>query len=87
MPRFATAMLREDRRRGDPVFHPAAAALFRGQPREAAGGARIGRPSTYAATLQTLKDREYVRVEKNRFIPEESGRLVTASSSASSSGT
>jgi DNA topoisomerase-1 len=38
----------------------------------------IGRPSTYAATLQTLKDREYVRLEKNRFLPEESGRLVTA---------
>ena len=38
----------------------------------------IGRPSTYAATLQTLKDREYVRLEKQRFIPEESGRLVTA---------
>ncbi len=38
----------------------------------------IGRPSTYAATLQTLKDRDYVRLEKNRFIPEESGRLVTA---------
>ncbi|MFC7536934.1 type I DNA topoisomerase [Sphingomonas sp. GCM10030256] len=38
----------------------------------------IGRPSTYAATLQTLKDREYVRLEKNRFIPEESGRLVIA---------
>ena len=38
----------------------------------------IGRPSTYAATLQTLKDREYVRVEKSRFVPEESGRLVTA---------
>src|SRR4051812_7297539 len=38
----------------------------------------IGRPSTYAATLQTLKDREYVRVEKGRFVPEESGRLVTA---------
>jgi DNA topoisomerase-1 len=38
----------------------------------------IGRPSTYAATLQTLKDREYVRVDKARFIPEESGRLVTA---------
>jgi DNA topoisomerase-1 len=38
----------------------------------------IGRPSTYASILQTLKDREYVRVEKNRFIPEESGRLVTA---------
>ena len=38
----------------------------------------IGRPSTYAAILQTLKDREYVRLEKNRFIPEESGRLLTA---------
>jgi DNA topoisomerase I len=38
----------------------------------------IGRPSTYAAILQTLKDREYVRVEKNRFHPEESGRLLTA---------
>ncbi|WP_324807551.1 type I DNA topoisomerase [Sphingomonas sp. LY29] len=38
----------------------------------------IGRPSTYAATLQTLKDRDYVKLEKNRFMPEESGRLVTA---------
>jgi DNA topoisomerase I len=38
----------------------------------------IGRPSTYASVLQTLKDRDYVRLEKNRFMPEESGRLVTA---------
>jgi DNA topoisomerase-1 len=38
----------------------------------------IGRPSTYAAILQTLKDRDYVRLEKARFVPEESGRLVTA---------
>ncbi|MBA2772070.1 MAG: type I DNA topoisomerase [Sphingomonas sp.] len=38
----------------------------------------IGRPSTYASILQTLKDRDYVRLEKARFIPEESGRLVTA---------
>ena len=38
----------------------------------------IGRPSTYASTLQTLKDRDYVRTDKNRFFPEESGRLVTA---------
>jgi DNA topoisomerase I len=38
----------------------------------------IGRPSTYASILQTLKDRDYVRVEKNRFFPEESGRLLTA---------
>ncbi len=38
----------------------------------------IGRPSTYAATLQTLKDRDYVVLEKNRFLPQESGRLLTA---------
>jgi DNA topoisomerase I len=38
----------------------------------------IGRPSTYAATLQTLKDRDYVSVEKSRFTANESGRLVTA---------
>ncbi len=38
----------------------------------------IGRPSTSASTLQVLKDRDYVRVEKNRFFAEESGRLVTA---------
>ena len=38
----------------------------------------IGRPSTYASTIQVLKDRSYVRVEKNRFFAEESGRLLTA---------
>jgi DNA topoisomerase-1 len=38
----------------------------------------IGRPSTYASILQTLKDRDYVTVEKNRFIPQESGRLLTS---------
>jgi DNA topoisomerase-1 len=38
----------------------------------------IGRPSTYASILQTIKDRDYVRIEKNRFFAEESGRLVTA---------
>ena len=38
----------------------------------------IGRPSTYASIIQTLKDREYVRAEKNRLVPEESGRLLTA---------
>jgi DNA topoisomerase I len=38
----------------------------------------IGRPSTYASILQVLKDRDYVRIEKNRFYPNESGRLLTA---------
>src|SRR5215472_15176738 len=38
----------------------------------------IGRPSTYAAILQVLQDRTYVRLEKRRFIPEDRGRLVTA---------
>ena len=38
----------------------------------------IGRPSTYASTIQVLKDRNYVRTEKNRFFAEESGRLLTA---------
>ena len=38
----------------------------------------IGRPSTYASILQTLQDRDYVRLEKRRFIPEDRGRLVTS---------
>src|SRR5690606_37729872 len=38
----------------------------------------IGRPSTYAATLKTLEDREYVIIDKRRLIPHSRGRLVTA---------
>ncbi len=38
----------------------------------------IGRPSTYASILQVLRDREYVRMDKGRFYPEDKGRLVTA---------
>ena len=38
----------------------------------------IGRPSTYATTLNVLRDREYVRIEKKRLVPEDKGRLVTA---------
>ncbi|AXB76995.1 type I DNA topoisomerase [Novosphingobium sp. P6W] len=38
----------------------------------------IGRPSTYASTIQVIKDRNYVRTEKNRFFAEESGRLLTS---------
>ena len=38
----------------------------------------IGRPSTYASIIQVLQDRDYVRIDKRRFIPEDRGRLVTA---------
>ncbi len=38
----------------------------------------IGRPSTYTATLQVLRDRDYVVIDKKRLVPEDKGRLVTA---------
>jgi DNA topoisomerase-1 len=38
----------------------------------------IGRPSTYASIVTTIQDRGYVRKDKNRLIPEDTGRLVTA---------
>jgi len=38
----------------------------------------IGRPSTYAATLSVLQDRNYMRLEKRALIPEDRGRVVTA---------
>ncbi len=37
----------------------------------------IGRPSTYAAILSTIQDKEYVRLEQKRFYPTELGFLVT----------
>lgn len=37
----------------------------------------IGRPSTYASILQVLRDRNYVTMDRKRFIPEDRGRLVT----------
>ena len=37
----------------------------------------IGRPSTYAPTLATVMDRDYVRKEKNRFVPTKLGIAVT----------
>jgi DNA topoisomerase-1 len=38
----------------------------------------IGRPSTYASILKVLQDREYVRLDKRRFVPDDKGRLVVA---------
>lgn len=37
----------------------------------------IGRPSTYASILQVLQERNYVRLDAKRFIPEDRGRIVT----------
>src|SRR3546814_16381437 len=38
----------------------------------------IGRPSTYASILQVLQDRDNVRLDRRRFVPEARGRLVVA---------
>ncbi len=37
----------------------------------------IGRPSTYASIVTTIQEREYVRKDQNRLIPEDKGRIVT----------
>ena len=42
----------------------------------------IGRPSTYAAIISTLQDREYVQMEEKRFIPTELGFTVSDQLSA-----
>lgn len=36
----------------------------------------VGRPSTYAATIETLKNREYAKNEKRKLVPLERGMLV-----------
>jgi DNA topoisomerase-1 len=38
----------------------------------------IGRPSTYASTMAVLVDRDYVKIDKKRLVPEDKGRLVIA---------
>ena len=38
----------------------------------------IGRPSTYASIIEVLQARNYVRLDRKRFIPEDRGRIVTA---------
>ncbi len=38
----------------------------------------IGRPSTYSSIITVLQDRQYVKLDKKRFTPEERGRIVTS---------
>lgn len=38
----------------------------------------IGRPSTYASIVKVLQDRNYVVLDKRRFVPDDRGRLVVA---------
>ena len=38
----------------------------------------IGRPSTYASIIEVLQRRNYVKLDRKRFIPEDRGRIVTA---------
>ncbi|MDB1135731.1 type I DNA topoisomerase [Candidatus Anaplasma sp. TIGMIC] len=38
----------------------------------------IGRPSTYAAIISVLQERDYTHLEQKRFIPSERGRIVNA---------
>lgn len=37
----------------------------------------IGRPSTYASTLDTIKARDYVKIERGFYVPTEQGSLTT----------
>ena len=38
----------------------------------------IGRPSTYASIIEVLQRRNYVKIDRKRFVPEDRGRIVTA---------
>ena len=63
--------------RSEQHFNRAASPLQRGQTLiRALEEYGIGRPSTYATIIQTLKNREYVELESRRFHPTDIGRVV-----------
>ena len=74
----AASTLETQTHRRRPALHRAAAALYRSHLVKRMEELGIGRPSTYASILPVLRDREYVRMDKKRLIPEDKGRLVTA---------
>ena len=75
-PRRRDAGAREDQRHA--ALDRAAAALFGSDADQEDGRARHRPPSTYAAILKTLEDREYVTIDKRKLIPQSKGRLLTA---------
>jgi DNA topoisomerase I len=64
--------------RGEQHFTSPAAALHRASLVKELEADGIGRPSTYASIIQTLVNREYVRVDSRRFFPTPLGEVVTA---------
>ena len=66
------------RMRSGAALHRAAAPLHGGEPDQALEDRGIGRPSTYAAIISTLQQREYAELESRRFHPTDVGRLVNA---------
>ena len=59
------------------ALHPAAAALYRGEPGASTLEEKgIGRPSTYSPTISTIITRGYVARENKRLIPTELGKIV-----------
>ncbi|MCF8466707.1 MAG: type I DNA topoisomerase [Sneathiella sp.] len=71
--KVATDIVREDQHFTEPPPRYSEASLVKKL--EELG---IGRPSTYASIISVLQDRDYVKIEQKRFIPEDKGQLVTA---------
>ncbi|WP_025899806.1 type I DNA topoisomerase [Sneathiella glossodoripedis] len=71
--RMTTSEVREDQHFTEPAPRYTEASLVKKL--EELG---IGRPSTYASIISVLQDRDYVKLDQKRFIPEDKGQLVTA---------
>ncbi|OUR76408.1 DNA topoisomerase I [Alphaproteobacteria bacterium 46_93_T64] len=71
--KMGTEVVREDQHFTEPAPRYSEASLVKKL--EELG---IGRPSTYASIISVLQDRDYVKLEQKRFMPEDKGQLVTA---------
>jgi len=58
------------------AFHPAAAALYRSVAGQGTRDKGIGRPSTYAQIIDTLKRRKLCKRRREAFFPTEVGLMV-----------